>query len=151
MPQWQSLFSVLREHDINVSASDMPRPVSGGDISAAWQVHTGEQPVFLKTGPDESYDLYGLPLEDITYEDSSVYGSSVSFYDAYINLQNDVDNDGFVEFIFVSKNKLICLENDFTLKWYKDVVEKETVIVCTCSCNMHVIYCIIMAHIIKLS
>lgn len=46
-------------------------------------------------GPDESYDLYGLPLEDITYEDSSVYGSSVSFYDAYINLQTDVDNDGF--------------------------------------------------------
>ena len=65
MPQWQSLFSVLREHDINVSASDMPRPVSGGDISAAWQVHTGEQPVFLKTGPAESYDMFLAEAEGL--------------------------------------------------------------------------------------
>jgi fructosamine-3-kinase len=58
MPQWQSLFTVLREHDINVSAQDMPRPVGGGDISAAWRVNADNQPVFLKTGPAESYDAF---------------------------------------------------------------------------------------------
>ena len=46
-------------------------------------------------GPDEAYDLYALPLEDATYEDTIIYDSSVSFYDAYINLQSDIDNDGF--------------------------------------------------------
>ena len=54
MPQWPNLFSVLREHDINVSAQDMPRPVGGGDISSAWRIHADDQPVFLKTGPAES-------------------------------------------------------------------------------------------------
>ncbi|MDH3439384.1 MAG: fructosamine kinase family protein [Gammaproteobacteria bacterium] len=58
MPQWQSLFTVLREHDINVSAQDMPRPVGGGDISSAWRVHADNQPVFLKTGPAESYEMF---------------------------------------------------------------------------------------------
>mgnify|MGYP001819509170 FL=1 len=58
MPEWQSLFSVLREHDINVSASAMPRPVGGGDISAAWQVRADDRPVFLKTGPADSYDMF---------------------------------------------------------------------------------------------
>jgi len=58
MPQWQNLFTVLREHDINVSAQDMPRPIGGGDISSAWKVNADDKPVFLKTGPAESYDMF---------------------------------------------------------------------------------------------
>jgi protein-ribulosamine 3-kinase len=58
MPQWQSLFSVLREHDIRVSASDMPRPVGGGDISSAWRVRGDDHHVFLKTGPASSYEMF---------------------------------------------------------------------------------------------
>jgi fructosamine-3-kinase len=65
MPEWQSLFSVLREHDINVSASDMPRPVGGGDISAAWQVRADDRPVFLKTGPADSYDMFLAEAEGL--------------------------------------------------------------------------------------
>jgi fructosamine-3-kinase len=58
MPQWQSLFSVLREHDIRVSASDMPRPVGGGDISSAWRIRADGHNVFLKTGPASSYEMF---------------------------------------------------------------------------------------------
>lgn len=65
MPQWQSLFTVLREHDINVSAQDMPRPVGGGDISSAWRVHADNQPVFLKTGPADSYEMFLAEAEGL--------------------------------------------------------------------------------------
>jgi len=65
MPQWQSLFTVLREHDINVSAQDMPRPVGGGDISSAWRVRAGDSPVFLKTGPASSYDMFVAEAEGL--------------------------------------------------------------------------------------
>ena len=65
MPQWQSLFTVLREHDINVSAQDMPRPVGGGDISSAWRVHADSQPVFLKTGAADSYDMFLAEAEGL--------------------------------------------------------------------------------------
>jgi fructosamine-3-kinase len=65
MPEWQSLFSVLREHDIKVSSSDMPRPVGGGDISEAWQVRTEDSPVFLKTGPAGSYDMFLAEAEGL--------------------------------------------------------------------------------------
>ena len=58
MPQWQSLFSVLREHDIRVSDSDMPRPVGGGDISSAWRIRGDDHHVFLKTGPATSYEMF---------------------------------------------------------------------------------------------
>ena len=49
----------------------------------------------------------------------------------------DVDNDGLVEFVFVSKNKLICLENDFTLKWYKDVVDLSSGFTTTSSFDLN--------------
>jgi len=58
MPQWQNLFSALREHDIRVSADDMPRPVGGGDISSAWRLRTANSAVFLKTGPASALDMF---------------------------------------------------------------------------------------------
>ena len=65
MPKWQSLFSVLREHDINVSDRDMPRPVGGGDIGAAWRVKTQDSSVFLKTGPVSSYEMFLAEAEGL--------------------------------------------------------------------------------------
>lgn len=65
MPEWQALFSALREHDIKVSDRDMPRPVHGGDISAAWHVKAEDQPVFLKTGPASSYDMFRAEAEGL--------------------------------------------------------------------------------------
>jgi len=58
MPQWQNLFTALREHDIRVSADDMPRPVGGGDISSAWRIRTENSAVFLKTGPASALDMF---------------------------------------------------------------------------------------------
>jgi len=58
MPQWQNLFTALREHDIKVSAQDMPRPLGGGDISSAWQVRADNHAVFLKTGPASALDMF---------------------------------------------------------------------------------------------
>ena len=58
MPEWQTLFAALHEHDINVSQRDMPRPVGGGDISAAWRVKSQNGSVFLKTGPASSYEMF---------------------------------------------------------------------------------------------
>lgn len=58
MPQWHNLFAALREHDINVSGQDMPRPVAGGDISSAWRIRADNHPVFLKTGPASALDMF---------------------------------------------------------------------------------------------
>ena len=65
MPEWQTLFSALREHDIRVSERDMPRPVRGGDISVTWQAKAEGQPVFLKTGPSGCYDMFLAEAEGL--------------------------------------------------------------------------------------
>ena len=49
----------------------------------------------------------------------------------------DLDNDGLVEFVFVSKNRLICLENDFTLKWYKNVSDVSSGFTTTSSFDLN--------------
>lgn len=58
MPEWPSLFSALRARDIHVSLHDMPRPVGGGDISAAWQARADNRGVFLKTGPANALPMF---------------------------------------------------------------------------------------------
>jgi fructosamine-3-kinase len=65
MPEWQTLFSVLREHDVIVSTSDMPRPVGGGDISAAWRAKTKDRAVFLKTGTKSSLAMFQAEAEGL--------------------------------------------------------------------------------------
>ncbi len=65
MPQWQNLFTALRDHDINVSETDMPRPVGGGDISSAWRIRVDNQPVFVKTGPAAAYDMFLAEYEGL--------------------------------------------------------------------------------------
>lgn len=65
MPQWRTLFSALREQDIDVSDRDMPRPVGGGDISAAWRVRANDHAVFLKTGSTDSYEMFLAEAEGL--------------------------------------------------------------------------------------
>ncbi len=65
MPQWRTLFSALREQDIDVSDRDMPRPVGGGDISAAWRVRANDHSVFLKTGSTDSYEMFLAEAEGL--------------------------------------------------------------------------------------
>ncbi|MCZ6810227.1 MAG: fructosamine kinase family protein, partial [Proteobacteria bacterium] len=65
MPEWQTLLSALREHDVDVSVRDMPRPVGCGDISAAWCVKANDHSVFLKTGATDSYDMFLAEAEGL--------------------------------------------------------------------------------------
>ena len=65
MPHWQNLFTALREHNINVSVQDMPRPIGGGGISSAWQVRANNHPVFLKAGPSDFYDMFLAEAEGL--------------------------------------------------------------------------------------
>lgn len=55
MPDWASITAELG------LADETPRPVSGGDISAAWRVGN----VFLKTGPESSYDMFSAEAEGL--------------------------------------------------------------------------------------
>ncbi len=51
MPDWQNIFAALREDAISVADNASPRPVGGGDISAAWRIDTDDAAVFVKPGP----------------------------------------------------------------------------------------------------
>jgi len=65
MPEWRTLLPALREHDIDVSDRDMPRPVGGGGISAAWRVRSNDHSVFLKTGPASAYEMFAAEAEGL--------------------------------------------------------------------------------------
>jgi fructosamine-3-kinase len=65
MPEWQTLLSALRKHDVDVSGRDMPRPVGGGDISAAWRVKANDHSVFLMSGSKDSYDMFVAEAEGL--------------------------------------------------------------------------------------
>ena len=65
MPEWQTVFAALEAHDIRVSPRDMPRPVGGGDISAAWHVKADSSGVFLKTGSIASLPMFQAEAEGL--------------------------------------------------------------------------------------
>jgi fructosamine-3-kinase len=58
MPDWQTLFSALGDHQSELSPANLPRPVGGGNISAAWQLRTADGMLFLKTGPAYAYSMF---------------------------------------------------------------------------------------------
>jgi len=65
MPDWPAITKVLRDAGIHVAAQAAPRAVGGGDISAAWRLETDEFPVFVKTGPPSSADMFGAEAEGL--------------------------------------------------------------------------------------
>jgi fructosamine-3-kinase len=66
LPEWRTLLPALRAHDIAVSDRDMPRPVGGGDISAAWRLRSGDSSVFLKTGPADAWDRFAAEADGLS-------------------------------------------------------------------------------------
>jgi protein-ribulosamine 3-kinase len=58
MPQWSSIYAALRKAGLSIGERTSPRPVGGGDISAAWRLESDEGPVFVKTGPATAYDMF---------------------------------------------------------------------------------------------
>ena len=67
MPDWSSIAAALADAGLDVDASAQPRPVSGGDISAAWRFETRNGvAVFLKTGPASSHEMFSAEAEGLT-------------------------------------------------------------------------------------
>jgi fructosamine-3-kinase len=64
MPDWGSIAAQLESAGID-SRGERPRPVSGGDISAAWRLQTASGDIFLKTGPASSFDMFQAEAEGL--------------------------------------------------------------------------------------
>ena len=65
MPDWTAIDAALADAGHALSANASPRPVGGGDISAAWCVATNGGAVFLKTGPASAYDMFSAEAEGL--------------------------------------------------------------------------------------
>ena len=65
MPDRAPIRAALRNAGIDVEDVE-PRPVSGGDISAAWRLDGAADSVFLKTGPASSYEMFAAEAEGLT-------------------------------------------------------------------------------------
>jgi protein-ribulosamine 3-kinase len=64
MSDWHELKDALRGSGIAVDDA-RPRPVGGGDISAAWRISAGTGPLFLKTGPPEFLEMFSAEAEGL--------------------------------------------------------------------------------------
>ncbi len=66
MPSWASILQHLRDAGVAIGDESEPRPVSGGDISAAWRVESESGAVFLKTGPASSAEMFFAEAEGLS-------------------------------------------------------------------------------------
>ena len=55
---WDDVADSLSESGVSIDRSRTPRSVGGGDISAAWQLHTSYGPLFIKTAAASSFDMF---------------------------------------------------------------------------------------------
>lgn len=58
MPEWSWILDALHAAGLRPVAGAIPRPVSGGDISAAWRLDADSGGIFLKTGPSSSAEMF---------------------------------------------------------------------------------------------
>ncbi len=65
MPDWAVITQHLRDAGVAIPDPVAPRPVSGGDISAAWRLDTDSGSVFLKTGPVSSAEMFFAEAEGL--------------------------------------------------------------------------------------
>ena len=65
MPDWVAINDALAAAGLDVADAPTARPVSGGDISAAWRLDAGEQSLFVKTGPLSSEDMFTAEAEGL--------------------------------------------------------------------------------------
>jgi fructosamine-3-kinase len=65
MPDWSLIFAGLENAGVTVDKGSRPRPIGGGDISAAWKLNAREGAVFLKTGPATSYEMFAAEAEGL--------------------------------------------------------------------------------------
>jgi fructosamine-3-kinase len=68
MPDWNAIRHALADAGVDLADENGeggPRPVRGGDISAAWRYETGDGALFLKTGPRAAQDMFGAEAEGL--------------------------------------------------------------------------------------
>ena len=71
MPGWPEIFASLREDGILVADDSNARSIGGGDISSAWRIDTGADPVFVKTGGPDSLEMFEAEAEGLRELDSA--------------------------------------------------------------------------------
>lgn len=64
MPDWAPIREALHSAGVDVANSE-PRPVTGGDISAAWRLDSAAGSLFLKTGPASAYEMFAAEAEGL--------------------------------------------------------------------------------------
>lgn len=66
MPDWASIKRQLKDAGLPLADATTPRPVTGGDISAAWHLDTEDGGVFLKTGRASAFDMFAAEAEGLS-------------------------------------------------------------------------------------
>ena len=66
MPDWSQIATHLRQAGVACDRAAVPRPVGGGDISAAWHLDAGDLDIFLKTGPTSSLDIFTAEADGLS-------------------------------------------------------------------------------------
>ena len=62
---WKKVCDALQHCGIECRQPATPRPVGGGDISAAWRLPTADGQVFLKSGPDDACEMFEAEAEGL--------------------------------------------------------------------------------------
>ena len=65
MPDWSPILDALRAAGIPAGRGAPPRPVGGGDVSAAWRLGAGAAAVFLKTGSADGEDVFAAEADGL--------------------------------------------------------------------------------------
>jgi len=65
MPDWSSILHHLELAGVEANADRVPKPVSGGDISAAWRLTANGGDLFIKTGPPSAADMFAAEAEGL--------------------------------------------------------------------------------------
>jgi protein-ribulosamine 3-kinase len=65
MPDWSFVYQQLEINGVQVSPDSSPTPVSGGDISAAWQLRTNNGELFVKTGPKSAAEMFAAEADGL--------------------------------------------------------------------------------------
>lgn len=65
MRDWSKIAAALRNAGVDLAGSPDVRSVGGGDISAAWRLEAAAVPLFVKTGPPSSYEMFSAEAEGL--------------------------------------------------------------------------------------
>ncbi len=66
MPNWSSIYKHLDSAGVCVKREIAPKPVSGGDISAAWRLAGDTRDLFVKTGPLSAAEMFAAEAEGLS-------------------------------------------------------------------------------------